>query len=314
MSRDDAELQIVQGMLSRERLAIDECDGKRTTFLTHVGATQKLAAGAWIAHRDLIKALARTRLSASQRHALARTVVADFEREFGVGRLRLEAVASGLPFGGASLSMQARRGGIRCLYTWSLAREGARARATDWLCLRAEADWTLERQFRALSVHGLGTLVGLGGNVALCVADVLAARQVAELVGDSIPLAAHPRFAPYLDRCDPKGSLLLWPHDAVLAPALERSRVSTMILVSAPEEVRLQSHRWAAGRPGVEVVEAGCPGRIDRPTLEKFWRACGAPKILLRGDPEWASAGRAWLEGVGATVVAHSRSTQLTLL
>ena len=42
------QVQQLQGLLTRERLAIDRCDGKRTTFLTHVGAQDKLQPGAWL--------------------------------------------------------------------------------------------------------------------------------------------------------------------------------------------------------------------------------------------------------------------------
>ena len=312
----DEELQQLQGMLSRERLAIDEFDGKRTSFMTHLGAAKKLQPGPWIAHRDLIYALALANLSPGQRHALARAVVVEHNRDFGVGRLQLRAITSGLPLGGSSLWMQRRRGGMRCLYTWGLAAEGAEPRSCDWLCLRAEADWALAEPARSLTLHGLETLVQLGGKVALCVHGAVAAKQVARWLGDRLLVSAHPRFAPHLDAAvkTSEAPVLLWPHDALRASGLARHPVTTMVLISAPESVRQEARRFAGDGAGVEVVDAACPGRIDRAGLESFWRGCGRPKILLRGDPKWAREGSAWLESLGATVAAHSQSTQLSLL
>jgi hypothetical protein len=52
---------------------------------------------------------------------------------------------------------------------------------------------------------------------------------------------------------------------------------------------------------------------MDRKALARYWRACGRPRVLLRGDPEWAAEGRAWLRSLGAEVEAHSEATQLGL-
>ena len=52
---------------------------------------------------------------------------------------------------------------------------------------------------------------------------------------------------------------------------------------------------------------------MSREGLSHYWRACGKPKILLRGDPQWASEGRAWLESLGATVAREAEATQLGL-
>lgn len=313
---EQTQVQTVMGMLGRERLAVDLCDGQRTTFITHVGALPRLVPGPWIAQRQLVMALALANLNPAQRASLARTVIVEWGREFGVGRLVLEAHASGLPLGGSSLFMRPRvpggGGQPRVLYTWALGQR-ATAVPCDWLLLRAQPEWALDRPPRPIGLRGLETLAQLGGTVLLLVPSAVAARQIADVVADVLPLHAHPRFLPYLERHDADAALLLWPHDAVGAASLERRSFSTAVLIGAPEPVALEAQRWAAERPGVEVVEAACPGRMDRKALARYWQACGKPKVLLRGDAEWAAEAMAWLRSIGASVHAHSEATQLGL-
>ncbi|MCA9696842.1 MAG: hypothetical protein KC431_04880 [Myxococcales bacterium] len=315
MSIDD-EVQQIQAMLTRERLAADLCDGKRTAFLTHVGAAPRLVPGPWIGHRQLIMALALANLAPNQRASLAKAVVVEWGREFGVGRMVLHAVASGLPLGGSSLSMRPRTpggdGSPHVLYTWALSPRATPV-SVDWMLLRAQPEWALESSPRQIGVRGLETLAQLGGTVLLLVPSAVAARQVADAVSGHLAIDAHPRFLPYLEQHEPDASLLLWPHDAIFAGSLERRTFSTAVLIAAPEEIHQEALRWASTRPGVEVVSAACPGRMDRKALARYWRGCGKPKVLLRGDPEWAREGSAWLESLGAKVAAHAESTQLGL-
>jgi hypothetical protein len=329
------EVQQIQAMLTRERLAVDLCDGQRTAFLTHVGAPPRLAPGPWIAHRQLVMALALANLAPNQRASLARTVIVEWGREFGVGRMVLSAVASGLPLGGSSLSMRPRiaggEGHPHVLYTWALGPRATPVRC-DWLLLRAQPEWACDAAPRALGVRGLETLAQLGGSVLLLVPSAVAARQVADSVGGALALDAHPRFLPFLDEHDPEAKILLWPHDAIAAGSLERRQFSdratsstgfdratsstgfsTAVLIGAPEVVRQEAMRWAVLHPGVEVVDAACPGRMNRKALALYWEACGRPKVLLRGDPEWAAEAQPWLESIGAVVEAHSEATQLGL-
>ena len=316
MSGQADEVQQIQAMLTRERLAVDLCDGNRAAFLTHVGAAPRLVPGPWIAHRQFVMALALANLAPQQRSSLARAVIVEWGREFGVGRLVLEAQPSGLPLGGASLSMRPRTPGgdgrPHVLYTWAL---GPRAKPVecDWLLLRAQPTWAQDKPLRPLGIRGLETLAGIGGQVVLLVPSAVAARQVADAVGHHLPVDAHARFAPYLEQHTKEAKVLLWPHDALGAASLERREVSTIVLIAAPEAIHQQALRWIAHRPGAEVVEAACPGRMDRASLTRFWKSCGKPKILLRGDPDWASQGRTWLESLGARVEAHSEATQLDL-
>jgi hypothetical protein len=310
------EVQQIQGMLTRERLAVDLCDGNRTAFLTHIGAPPRLVPGPWIAHRQQIMALALANLAPNQRASLARAVVVEWDREFGVGRMVLSAVASGLPLGGSSLSMRPRTPGgdghPHILYTWALGPRATPVRC-DWLLLRAQPEWACEATPRPLGARGLETLVQLGGGVLLLVPSAVAARQIADSSGAATGLDAHPRFLPFMDEHDANAPVLIWPHDAIRASSLDRRQFTTVVLVGAPESVRQEALRWAALRPGVEVVDAACPGRMDRKALARYWTACGKPKVLLRGDPEWAAEGRPWLESIGATVEAHSEATQLGL-
>jgi hypothetical protein len=313
---DAEEVQQIQAMLTRERLAVDDCDGKRTAFLTHIGAAARLVPGPWIAHRQLVMALALANLAPQQRASLARAVIVEWGREFGVGRLVLTAVASGLPLGGSSLYMRPRTPGgdgrPQVLYTWALGPRATPQRC-DWILLRAQPGWACDRPARRIGVRGLETLALLGGSVLLLVPSAVAARQVADAVGRTLALDAHPRFVPFLEHHDSDGALLLWPQDAIGAASLDRREFSTAVLIAAPEEVRQEAMRWAGQRPGVELVDAACPGRMDRKALARYWKACGQPKVLLRGDPEWTTQGQRWLESIGATVAAHSEATQLGL-
>ncbi|MEM6992610.1 MAG: hypothetical protein AAF721_19005 [Myxococcota bacterium] len=312
-----AELREVQRLLARERLSLDEPAEDRTCLLSHVGAQARLAPCAWVGHRDLLYAMALANLSPAQRHALANAVLLEHDREFGVGRLQLRALTSGLPLGGSSLELQHRQGGPRCLYTWAL---GAKAKPTacDWLLLRAQPGWALDEPPSQLSSAGLSTLVALGGEVVVLVASAVAALQVARLCAGVLDVAAHPRFSPYIEGLQPEAPVLLWPHDALDAAGLRRHAITAVALVAAPEAIRQEAAAWRTRRGGeasnVEVVEAACPGRIDRPGMAKFWEACGRPRVLLRGDPQWAATGAAWLQTLGAHVEVQGEATQLELL
>lgn len=314
------EVAAVQRLLARERLSIDQCEEGRTTFLSHLGATQRLVPGPWIGHRDLIYALALANLTPAQRASLAHALRVEHGREFGVGRSVLETAASGLPFGGASLLVTPRSDGPKCLYTWALG-PGATPRACEWLLLRAQPEWALDAAPRRLTVKGLETLTQLGGDVLVLLPSATAARQVADLVRGKLPFTAHQRYLAHVhdenETHSPEAKLVLWPHDALGSRSLAKRSVSTVVMVAAPEEVARAAERWAKapdrtqGEP--EVVSAACPGRLDRGGLLEFWRASGSPKVLLRGDPAWVAAGQAWLESEGVVVAARSASTQLGL-
>lgn len=304
--------EAVQQMLARSRLSIDSCEQGRTAFFSHLGATPKLVPGPWIAHRDLLYALALANLSPAHRTSLARAVLVEHDREFGVGRLVLEALPSGLPFGGSSLRIAPRGGGDHCLHTWGLGPE-ARPALCHWLLLRAQPEWALDAPPRELTARGLRTLAELGGETLILVASPVAARQVADLLGEDAPITAHPRFLPHLSNHQPHAPLLLWPHDALDAPGLSRHEPKTLVLVGGPERVRQRCEQWASDRTKVEIVEATCPGRANRSRVAAFWEACGEPNIVLRGDPGWARQGTAWLQQLGASVTAHAEGTQLGL-
>lgn len=311
-----AELREVQRILARERLSLDDPAEERTCFFSHVGAQRKLTPCAWVGHRDLVYAMALANLNPIQRHALANAVLIEHEREFGIGRLQLRAVSSGLPLGGSSLELRQRTGGPRCLYTWALGAEPVPVQC-DWLLLRAQAGWALEHRPKQLSAMGLSTLVALGGEVVVLVSSAVAALQVARLCASKLSIAAHPRFSPYIEGLQPEAPVLLWPHDALDGAGLRRREIAAVALVGAPEPIRQEAVRWQtrrASRGPVEVVESTCPGRIDREGLARFWNACGRPRILLRGDPQWASSGAAWLQSLGATVEVQGQATQLSLL
>lgn len=312
----DEEAQIILRLMARERLSIDDAEPGRTCFLSHLGAQGKLVPGPWIAHRDLLYALALANLNPAQRTSLARAVLVEHGREFGVGRLRLETLASGLPLGGSSLRFRPRAGGPTCLYTWALGTAPTPA-VCDWLILRAQPQWAREPAPRVLEPKSLATLVDLGAHVLVLVETAVAALQIAELCRGKIELAAHPRFAPFIEGIRGDASVLLWPHDALDAAGLRGRSVDAILLVDAPEHVRQDAEAWRGRRPEperVELREVACPGRAGRAELASFWAACGRPRVLLTGDPAWTGPGRAWLENLGATVVVQGEATQLELL
>ena len=317
MSSDrEREVQEVQHLFARERLAIDDMQPGRTCFLSHVGAQPKLVAGPWIAHRDLLYALALANLSPVQRTSLARAVLVEHGHEFGVGRLLLEARASGLPLGGSSVRLRHRRGGVTCLYTWALGPKPQPA-PCDWLLLRAQPEWALDAPPRTLAAGGLSTLAELGGEVLVLVSTAVAAVQVAQACSGRVELAAHPRFSPYIEGLNPDAPVLLWPHDALDGAGLRRRELAAIALVGAPEWVRQELggrlDRMPRGEH-VELVDLGCPGRASREQLAAFWEACGRPRILLSGDPTWVAVGAAWLASLKAEVVVQAEATQLDLL
>ncbi len=311
-----AEAEAVQTMLARARLSIDDTTSGRTCFLSHLGAQQRLSPGAWMGHRDLLYGLALANLSPAQRTSLARAVLVDHGREFGVGRLRLQTLASGLPLGGSSLLMEPRTGGTSCLYTWGLGPNATPA-ACDWLLLRASPEWAIEPAPKRFSARGIQLLTQLGGEVLLLVDTAVGALQVAQACAGTLRIAAHPRFSPHIEALDPEAPVLLWPHDALDGAGLRRHEVVAVALVDAPERVQTELRSWVSRRVGerdIETVDLCCPGRMDRGSLRAFWRACGEPAVFLTGDPEWTSSGAAWLRTLGADVVVHGEATQLSLL
>jgi hypothetical protein len=323
----EAELHLVQQLIARERLSLDLCARGRTCFLSHIGAAPRLVPGAWIGHRDLVYALALANLAPQQRTALARAVLVEHGREFGVGRLVLNTIASGLPLGGSSLRLQPRGNAPVCLYTWALG-EAASAAPCEWLLLRAEPTWALDDPPRPLAAAALETLQALDASVTVLVATAADARQLADHCLARVPFTAHPRFLPHLEGADHRARIRLWPHDAVDAPGFwpgssDRSQkpgtsdTGAVLLVDAPEPVRQQVELWHHNHPEarrIEIARASCPGRLDRAALAALWRRCEQPQILLRGDPECKSAARRFLLELGARVEAQAQGTQLPLL
>ncbi len=311
------ELAAVQRMLARERLSIDELQPGRTCFLSHLGAQARLVPGPWVGHRDLLYALALANLSQPQRTSLARAVMIEHEREFGVGHLQLMAIASGLPFGGSSLQLRHRSGGPVCLYTWALG-PGATPVACDWLLLRAQPDWAAEPSPPVLRPEGLEMLAALGGEVVVLVPTAVGAVQIAKACAGKVALAAHPRFAPHIEGHDPEAPVLLWPHDALDGAGLRRHEIAALVLVGAPETVRQEAHAWRSRlgprAESIELVDVTCPGRLDREGLLAYWQACGQPRVLLRGDPSWVAAGTRVLSEHGGVVGVQPDATQLELL
>ncbi len=314
-SQLEREQQAVQRMLARERLGIDLFEKGRTTFLSHVGAVKSLVVGPWIAHKELVMSLALANLSPNQRSSLAKTLLVEWGRTFGVGRLELQALPSGLPLGGSSLALQARGGeGPALLYTWGLG-PGAQASRCDWLLLRAQPEWALDEPGRAMSARGMETLTGIGGRVVVFLPSATAAKQVATLMGKRVPIHAHPRYAPQLEpeQLDVGADLWLWPTDQYKSPRLRDQVLSTASLIAVTDAERTLLQRWSNDRPKLEMVDAACPGRFDRAQLLNFWRECGEPKVLLRGESEWAKPGAAWLESQGVQVARQSKAAQLGL-
>jgi hypothetical protein len=199
--------------------------------------------------------LALANLNPAQRTSLARAVLIEHGREFGVGHLALQAVSSGLPLGGSSLFLRPRRGGPTCLYTWALGTTPTPV-ACDWLVLRAQPEWALDKPPKALRATGLQILAALGGEVVVLVGSAVGALQVASLCAGKVEIAAHPRFSPYIEGLDPAARVLLWPHDALDGAGLRRHEVVAVVLVGAPESVRQGIEAWCARRDdGGENIE-----------------------------------------------------------
>lgn len=311
------EFAAVVRMVARERLSIDDSQPGRTCFLSHVGAQPRLLPGPWVGHRDLIYALALANISPPQRTSLARAVLVEYEREFGIGHLQLEALPSGLPMGGSSLRMKHRTGGPVCLHTWALG-PGARPVECDWLLLRAQPEWAVVEGPPVLRIEGLEMLAALGGEVVVLVATATGAIQIARACTPRVRVAAHPRFAPHIEGHDPDSPVLLWPHDALDGAGLRGREITALVMVDAPETTRREAETWrsrqgpAADR--IELVDVTCPGRYRTDELVAFWRACGEPSVLLRGDATWVTSGARLLADLGAAVEIQPDATQLELL
>jgi hypothetical protein len=317
------DLADVQQLLAHERLSVDHCERGRTTFFSHVGAAPKLVPGAWLGHRDLLYALALANLSPEQRKSLARAVLVDHGREFGVGRLTLQSCPSGLPLGGSSLQLRPRTAGPTCLYTWALAPT-AGALPCDWLLLRAQPGWALDAPPNALRPDMIATLDALGFSVMILVATATCARQVADHCLAGLDYTAHPRFLPHLDSRERRAGVVLWPHTAFdprtfRRPSGHRKQQNSplaMILVDPPDRLREDVETWLSGQPAAhktEVATATCPGRADRGDLARLWEACGRPSVLVRGLPEWTAGAAQFLRSLGARAEIQGEGTQLGL-
>ena len=212
--------------------------------------------------------------------------------------------------------MEPRGDGPSCLYTWALGTAAAAARC-DWLLLRASPEWACDPPPKKFSARGVQLLTQLGGEVVVLVGSGVGAVQVAQSCAGVVRVAAHPRFSPYIEALDPEARVLLWPHDALEGAGLRRHEIVAVALVDAPEVVKTQLKGWLERRSKgreIETVEVSCPGRVDRTAMEAYWRACGEPAVLLRGDSGWASSGAAWMRSLGASVFVQGEATQLSLL
>ena len=311
----DDEAQVVRRLLARERLTVDEAAPGRTCFLSHLGAQSRLVAGPWIAHREHLAALAVANLSHGQRTSLARAVAVEFDREFGVGRLTACAVPSGLPFGGASLRLRPRTQPLECLVAWKLA-PSARPAGCDWLVLAADPGWCLDGAIPVLRPESLQLVAALGGDVLVLVDGIIAAKQVADACAGRVELAAHPRLVSHVDGLQAAASVILWPYDALGAASLRRREFVAVVCVDPSEGSRQSVQGWVRGRTAQldpEITVVRCPGRIDRQGLCAFWKQCGQPRMLIRGDPGWAEAGQRWLHEIGAVALREGQATQLGL-
>lgn len=313
------DLADVQQLLAHGRLSIDRCERGRTTFFSHLGAAPKLVPGPWLAHRDLLYALALANLSPEQRKSLARAVLVDHGREFGVGRLTLQSCPSGLPLGGSSLLLRPRPSGPSCLYTWALG-PAAGALPCDWLLLRAQPGWALDAPPAPLRADRLATLDALGFQLVILVDTATCARQVADHCLADLEYTAHPRFLPHLERHERGARIVLWPHSAFDPRAFQALKQpdapAALILVDASERLRRDVDTWLSGQPRsrkVEVAAATCPGRVGRDELARVWQACGRPSILLRGLPEWTGPAAGFLRSLGARAELQAEGTQLGL-
>lgn len=190
--------------------------------------------------------------------------------------------------------------------------------ACDWLALRAQPEWALDDPPGIISTTGLELLGALGGEVLVLVGTAVAAVQIAKHCAPRIPLAAHPRFAPYLEGLNPDAPVLLWPQDALDGAGLRRHEVMAVVMVDTPESVQQGVESWlthfGARADRIQRSRAACPGRAGRDEVEAFWRACGSPRVLVTGDPAWAGSGARWLRSIGAEVHVHGEATQLELL
>ncbi len=318
-------------MMARERWLIDAFAPGKSTLLTYLGAAPSLRPGPWLAHRDLVAALALANLSPGQRESLARSARVEWGREFGVGRTKIWAHSSGLPFGASTVTWVPRLGGVKVSSAWALGASATPVES-EWLILRASPEWALDPSPPAIKAHGLMTLLGLGGGVLALVPTAVAAHQLAAMLPDSTPIVAHPRFLPHLapDGTRPAtaasvasheksaGALILWPHDALSQAGLRRHAFRTVLLFAAPESVQLELHQHLQQRDEsssapIDVIETALPGRVLRPALREFIRACGDPNVAVDGDARWTHPAADWLRDEGLRVVLRSRATQLGL-
>lgn len=300
-------------LLARERLALDDTSHGRTAFFSHLGASPRLRPGPWIGHRDLLYALALANLAPTQRESLARAVLVEHGRDFGVGRLRLRTAPSGLPLGGSLLWIEPRDAGPRILYAWAVGPK-AQAVAADWLLLRAHPAFGLDEPPPVLDAAPLATAAALG-DVLVAVDTAVTARLVADHLRGRVPLAAHPRFAPHLDGLDADASVVLWPHDALGSRGLRRRKLLAVLLVDAPEYVRAAAETWVRGlSPMPDMAAVTAPGIVDRDGLVAFVDACDRPAVCLRGDPAIVSGANAFLQDAGFRTAPSGEAHQLRLL
>jgi hypothetical protein len=150
------------------------------------------------------------------------------------------------------------------------------------------------------------------------VPTAVGAVQIAKVCAGRVAVAAHPRFAPHIEGHDPEAPVLLWPHDSLDGAGLRRHEIAALVLVDAPEPVRLEAEAWRMrlGPRGekIEIVDVTCPDRSRRAGMIAFWEGCGRPNVLLRGDPTWVASGARALGEAGAAVEIQPEATQLELL
>ena len=305
-------------MISRERLSLDEPAADRTCFLSHVGAQGKLVPGPWIGHRDLVYAMALANLSPAQRTSLARAVLVDHGREFGVGRLTLEAVSSGLPLGGSSLRLAHRQGGAPVPLYLGV---GGGAHCGGVRLAAASGAGRVGAGRASASAAGQGAahpgLVGGGdaGAGGYRGGGPCRSWPRVETRFVSRPILASRRTS---RGSSPRRRCCFGPMTPSTAPACSDTRSPRWCWSARRSAYGSKSMRgeFGGGPAGerLQITEVGCPGRVDREHLRAFWESCARPRILLRGDSEWTAQGAQWLRSQGATVEVQGQATQLSLI